>query len=379
MSGLARFRAPSRGRIDGWLLLAVLALLAFGLIMISSASIVLSSEQFDSNFVYTTNQLTHVGLGLVALTIGSLIDYRLWQRWAPLLLVATFVLLLMVFIPGIGDVQRGTRGWLNLGPLSFQAAEVAKVTLILYFAAWFSSRKGELQSFTAGFLPFLVLLGAIVLLIMLQPDAGTTMVIVLTIVAMYVAAGLPWTHFLAGAAAGGSLLGIFILSAPYRLQRLMTFLNPSAETLGAGYHINQAYLAIGAGGVLGLGFGQSRQKFLYLPEPHTDSIFAIAIEELGFIRVGLVLLVLLFVILRGYRIAEYAADDFGRYVAVGITSLIAIQTFVNLGAMLGLMPLTGVTLPFISYGGSSVIALMGAVGILLNVSRQTVVPSGRAA
>lgn len=369
MSRLGRFRAPSKGRIDGWLLIAILALLGFGLIMISSASVVLSSQEHGSSYFYTTKQIEHIVVGLIALIVGSLIDYRLWQRWATGLLFASFILLLAVFIPGLGDVQNGTQGWLNLGPASFQAAEMAKIMLILFFAAWFASKQEDVTSFVKGFLPFSFLLGLVILLIMLQPDAGTAMVIAFNIVTIYVAAGLPWVYFLAGGVAGGGLVGIFIMSASYRLQRLMTFLHPSAETLGAGYHINQAFLAIGAGGLLGLGFGQSRQKFLYLPEPHTDSIFAITVEELGVLRAVLVLIVLLFVVLRGFKIARYVPDLFARYVAVGITSLIAIQAFVNLGAIFGLMPLTGVPLPFISYGGSSVIALLGGVGILLNISR----------
>ncbi|MBI4022561.1 putative lipid II flippase FtsW [Candidatus Berkelbacteria bacterium] len=366
---LAQYRRPAKFRVDGWLLVAVLLLAGLGLMMISSASVVLSSEEFGTSYVYASRQLLHVGLGIVALGVFSFIDYRVWQKAAPILLGLIFLLLFVTFLPGVGDVQQGAQRWLNLGPVQFQPSEVVKVLAILYFSAWLAGKREKLASLTHGFLPFVILLGAIALLILLQPDAGTMMVTLLTIVSMYWVAGAPWTHFLLGGVLGGGLLGILILSAPYRLERLMTFLNPSAETLGAGYHINQALLAIGAGGLFGVGFGQSKQKFLYLPEPHTDSIFAITLEELGFLRALLILAVLVFVILKGYEIAKRAPDPFGRNVAVGITSLIAIQAFINIGAMLGLVPLTGVTLPFMSYGGSSLVSLMVGVGILLNISR----------
>lgn len=367
---LSKFRGHSRARIDGWFLIAILALVGFGLVMISSASVVLSNERFDSNYVYASQQLLYAGMGLVALAITSVIDYRFWQRIAPGLLITIFVLLIAVFIPGLGDLKRGTQGWIVLGPLEFQAAEVVKLLAILYFGAWLTARENRLGSLATGFLPFVVTLGFIVLLIMVQPDAGTAVVLLGTVVTMYFVAGAPYFHLAFGGLLGGGLLTLLILSEPYRLQRLLVFLNPTEETLGAAYHINQALLAVGAGGLLGLGFGQSKQKFLYLPEPHTDSIFAIAIEELGFLRALLILGLILFVVLRGYQIARRVPDAFGRSVAAGITTLIAIQTFVNIGAMLGLVPITGVTLPFVSYGGSSLVVLLAAAGILLNISRQ---------
>lgn len=367
---LSKFRGHGRARIDGWFLLALLLLLGFGLVMISSASVVISSERFDSNYVYVSQQLMFAGLGLVALAVMSVIDYRFWQRIAPWLLFVILGLLIAVFIPGIGNLNRGTQGWIDIGPVEFQAAEVVKLLAILFFGAWLANRGDRIASLALGFVPFVTILGLIALLIMAQPDAGTTLVLLGTIVTMYFVAGAPYLHIGLGMLLGGSLLGMLILSAPYRMQRLLVFLNPTQETLGAAYHINQALLAVGAGGLFGLGFGQSKQKFLYLPEPHTDSIFAIAIEELGFLRALLVLGLILFLVLRGYQIARRVPDTFGRYVATGITTLILIQSFVNIGAMLGLMPITGVTLPFVSYGGSSLLVLLASAGILLNISRQ---------
>ncbi len=368
---LQRFRKTSRGRIDHWLLLAVLALAGFGLVMISSASVVLSSQYFEGNYFFVTRQALHLLIGLAGLTIFAVVDYRVWQSRASLILLVIAGLLILTHIPGIGVTVLGAQRWLAFGPVQFQPSEVVKILSILYVAAWLTARRPVLGSFTQGFFPFIVLIGLIGGLVLLQPDAGTTMVILGTVVTMYFVAGAPWPHLVAGATLGGSLLAMLILSAPYRLQRFLVFLNPSEETLGAAYHINQALLAVGAGGLLGLGFGQSKQKFLYLPEPHTDSIFAIALEELGFLRALIVLGLLLFIILRGLQVARLAPDEFGRLVAVGVTSLIAIQMVVNIGAMLGLLPLTGVTLPFVSYGGSSLVALLAGVGLLLNISRHT--------
>lgn len=366
---LNRFRARTAGRIDSWLLLAVLALAAFGLVMISSSSVVVASQQFDSNYTFVLRQAISLGIGLVLLIVMTAIDYRFWQRLAPVLLIAIVVLLVATLIPGIGTQLLGARRWISIGPIFFQTGEVIKVLMIVYISAWLAAKEDRIKSFGQGFLPFVTMLGVVALLILAQPDAGTMMVLMSTLVTMYFVAGAPYLHLLFGAILGGSLLGLLILSAPYRLQRFLVFLNPDEATLGAAYHINQALLAVGAGGLWGLGFGQSKQKFLYLPEPQTDSIFAITTEELGFVRAVLVLSVLLFVVFRGYKIASEVSDPFGRYLAVGVTSLIAFQMFVNIGAMLGLLPLTGVTLPFISYGGSSLLAMMTATGLLLSVSR----------
>lgn len=366
---LNRFRARPIGKIDGWLLLGVLALIGFGLVMISSSSVVLSQQYFGTNYAFVAKQLEHVGIGLVLMATLSLIDYRVWQRLAPGILVVILLLLVATLIPGIGQEVNGAQRWIGFGSFTFQPTELVKLLAILYFSAWFAAKQEHITSIVRGFLPFITLLGIIAVLILIQPDAGTAMVTVLTIVSIYFVAGAPWLHLGYGLLAGGGALGTVIASAPYRLERLLTFINPSANALGSGYHINQAFLAIGAGNWMGLGFGQSKQKFLYLPEPHTDSIFAITIEELGFLRALLVLGVLVFVLLRGYQIVRRSSDPFARYVATGITSLIAVQSFTNIGAMLGLLPLTGVTLPFISYGGTSLIILMGAVGILLNISR----------
>ncbi len=333
---LNRFRARPLGKIDSWLLLGVLTLVGFGLVMISSSSVVLSQQYFGSNYAYVAKQLAHVGIGLAALAVLSRVDYRLWQRLAPWLLGLMIVLLLATLIPGLGREVHGAQRWIAIGSVTFQPTEVVKLLAILYFSAWLTARQEHITSLVRGLLPFLTLLGLIAVLILVQPDAGTAIVTVATVISIYFINSAPWSHLAYGLLAGGGVLGALVASAPYRLERLL--------------------------------------KFLYLPEPHTDSIFAITIEELGFLRALLVLGVLLAVILRGYQIVRRSPDPFARSVATGITSLIAIQSFINIGAMLGLLPLTGVTLPFVSYGGTSLVVLMGAVGILLNISRSAELP-----
>lgn len=365
--GLNKYRSQSKGKMDGWLLLAVLILSLFGLIMVASASVVLSHELTGSNYYFVTQQAIHLSIGIVAMAVFSMIDYRIWRKLAPITLAMTFLLLIITLIAG--STAKGANSWLVLGSFNFQPSEVVKMLIIIYLAAWLSSRREKLNSIYTGFAPFIFLIGAIAFLIFLQPDAGTTMVILATAVIMYFVAGAPWSHLILGIVLGLSVLIPAIISKPYRLQRILVLFNPGDDTLGAAYHINQALLAVGAGGMWGLGFGNSKQKFLYLPEPHNDSIFAIAVEELGFLRAILIFLVVVLIVLRGLKIAKEVKDEFGQLLAVGISALVAIQAFVNIGAIIGIIPLTGVTLPFVSYGGTSLIMLFVSVGILLNISK----------
>lgn len=364
---LSKFR-KKRGKIDYWLLFLVFGLCIFGLLMIYSSSAVLSFEQYGVNNYYFKKQLISLVIGLIFMIIASFIDYRFWKKYAVLFLFITILLLIGVFI--FSGSTGGAQRWIQIGSISIQPSEIAKLTFIIYLAAWLEKKQEQVKDFKYGFLPFLVILGIIGFLIIKQPDMGTMSVIVATGIVMFFVSGASLLHLGIGV---GFLIGLFLLlvkSAPYRLQRFLVFLNPSGEKLGAGYHINQALLAIGSGGIWGLGFGQSKQKYLYLPEPHTDSIFAIITEELGFLRVFLVVLVFLLIVLRGYKIAKNAPDCFSTLLAAGITTWIVIQFFVNIGAMIGILPLTGIPLPFVSYGGSSLIVLLIGVGILLNISRQ---------
>lgn len=359
------------GKPDYLLAMVVFLMCLFGIVMISSASIVISQERFGSNFYYVTHQIISFVVGLLALLVGYFVDYRVWRKYSFIFFLATLVLLIAVFFPGIGKEFGGAHRWIGIGNQLFQPSEIVKLTFIIYFASWLEKRSEVIRDFSSGFIPFIVLMIILGFLIMSQPDLGTLSVIVLTAVAMFFIGGARYTHL--GIATVGALIlfGILVKIAPYRMQRFLVFLNPSQQTLGAAYHINQALIAIGSGGLWGLGFGQSKQKYLYLPQPHIDSIFAIIAEELGFLRSSLVLFAYIFIGIRGFKIARNAPDNFAKYLAAGITAWIVLQAIINIAAQLSLVPLTGITLPFISYGGSSLIVTLLAVGILLNISKFT--------
>ncbi len=356
-------------KIDYTILVVVIALVLIGVLAVSSASVVLSFERFGNNFHYLKSQLVFVALGLLAMVGTTMIDYRYWRKIAYTLMLITIGLLVAVFIPGIGRELGGARAWIYIGPINFQPAEFVKLTFLLYLAAWLERQGEGIRHLQSGFLPFLMMMATVAILIMLQPDLGTLTIIFAIAAAMFFAAGSSFEQIAISSLGVVAFVVLLIKIAPYRLQRFLTFLKPGQDCLGAGYQICQSLLGIGTGGWWGLGFGQSKQKYLYLPQAHTDSIFVIMVEELGFIRATAIVLLYLVVVLRGYRIAQNAPDMFGRLVAVGITSWILFQTFVNIGAALSMLPLTGVTLPFISAGGSSIIVTLAAVGILLNISK----------
>lgn len=348
-----------------WILVGlVLGLTIFGLIMVGNASVVEAYRDFGDKFYYLRLQTQWVALGLFAFLIACFFNYRRLKMLAIPLLIFTLISLVLVLIPGIGTKALGARRWLGIGAFRFQPAELAKLTMVLYLASFFSNKR--------SFLPFLALLGILVVLIMLEPDLGTTVVVAATSLVVYFASGASVWQIglvgLVGLIGGGGL----IFFSPYRRERLLTFLNPTRDPLGASYHIRQILIALGSGGVFGVGLGQSRQKYEYLPAATTDSIFAVVAEELGFVGAVAILLAFLFLIWRGFKIASQAPDDFGRLLAVGITSWIGFQALVNLGAMVALIPLTGVPLPFISYGGSSLVLALTGMGILINISKQRV-------
>ncbi|MDF1497884.1 MAG: putative lipid II flippase FtsW [Patescibacteria group bacterium] len=356
--------------MDKTLLITVLILSVFGLIIISSASVVVSYNNFEYNHYYSLHQFLYGFLpGIILLLLIQKIDYRIFKKYAVYFLIITMILLFVVFIPDLGFGLKGANRWINIAGISVQPSEFVKLTFILYLAAWLEKNKKNTKDFSKLLVPFILVLLAIVIPLILQPDVGTLIIIVLTAVIMYFISGARINHIVI--IAMGSIFSLFILLkiAPYRMNRFMVFLYPEMDPQGIGYQINQALLALGSGGIFGLGFGRSRQKFNYLPEPIGDSIFAITGEELGFI--GLLFLLSLFLIftLRGYKIASRASDNFGRFIAVGITSWIIFQALVNMAAIISLIPLTGIPLPFISYGGSALITSLMGVGVLLSISR----------
>jgi len=358
-------------KIDLMLALTIFALVIFGLIMISSASVVVSYENFGVNNYYLKRQLVSLLIGMSIWILIQNINYQFWKRFARTIFYISLLLLVLVFIPGIGFGHGGANRWIHVGPIFVQPTELLKLTLILFLATWFEEKRFEVRDFKRVFLPFLGILAFIGLLVLKQPDMGTLSIISIIAFSVFFVAGANFRHLLAAFGCGIMLFGFLIKIAPYRLARLTIFLDPAKDSQGIGYHITQAMIAIGSGGLFGLGFGHSRQKYNYLPEASTDSIFAIVAEELGFFRSMIVILLFAYLAWRGYKVAKHAPDYFGKLVATGITTWFAFQAFINIAAMLSLVPLTGIPLPFISYGGSNLVFSLAAAGLLLNISKYT--------
>lgn len=359
-------------QVDKSLMFSILGLASFGMIMVGSASVLYSQTHFGDSFYLLKKQLFAGFLpGIVAMYVFSRIDYHFWKKVAVPFFFVTLVFLVLVFVPGIGSEVYGASRWINLGPMSFQPSEMAKLAIIMYLAAWLESKgKKRIADFYEGLVPFLGILGVMGFLILKQPDTGTLGAIIIISMCVYFASGAKISHITSIFVAGIVALFALIKAAPYRMNRFKVFMNPELDPQGIGYQINQALLAIGSGGFFGRGFGHSRQKLNYLPEPMGDSIFAVIAEEFGF--VGVILLVGLFAYIasKGLRIAKNAPDEFGKLVAIGIVSWIIFQAFINMAAISAMIPMTGIPLPFISYGGTSLVFLMSAAGILLNISKQ---------
>lgn len=361
----------NKQKIDRPLLFLALTLLVIGLLVLYSASTVQSYKNFENTTYFFIHQLVYGALvGSVALYICSKIDYHIWQKLIPFVLVASLILLILVKVPGIGFSANGATRWVDLGFFTFQPSELAKFAIILYIAGWISKNGIKLKDFYYGILPALVIIGLFALLILWQPDLGTMLSLVITAMIMLFIGGIQ-IRYLAGIGMLGILaLGILIKFEPYRVKRITTFLNPSFDPQGIGYQINQALIAIGSGGLWGYGYGLSRQKHNYLPEAFSDSIFAVMAEELGLLRVLLILVLFVAFVIRGLQISLKAPDLFGKMLGIGIMSMIVVQVSINIAAITGLLPLTGIPLPFFSYGSSALIILLAEIGILLNISRQ---------
>lgn len=358
--------------MDYVLLATVLIIVALGFLMLASASAPTAYDQFNDSYYLVKHQLIFGLLpGLAGLFFFSRIPYTVWRRHALLLLILCILLLVTVFIPGLSAGIGTAHSWIAIGPwFSLQPSEIVKLTFLFYLAAWLERRGEEgVRDMHGGFLPFLLVLGVVMTLLVLQPDIGTMCIIAAIAITVYFAAGAP-LRFVGGLLAIGVLgLTLLVSLAPYRAARLTTFLNPELDPQGIGYHVNQSLLAIGSGGLFGLGYGHSRQKFQYLPEVAGDSIFAVMAEEMGFFVATLVMLGFLALLWRMLDTARRAPDRFGRYVVIGVAAWIAVQAFVNIGSMVALLPITGVPLPFVSYGGTSLAVTLAAIGVVLNISK----------
>lgn len=369
MTSYTPIKPQKPGRMDFTLAIIVFILVVIGLVMISSTSVVISYELTGGNYHFLKRQLIFGVIGMVAMAGMSMVNYQIWRKYALSIMIISLILLAVVLLPFFADPVKGAHRWIIIGDIGFQPSEFAKLAILIYLSGWLARRRDEIKSFSRGFLPFLFILAVVTVLVMMEPDLGTMAIIAGSAAVVFIIAGASTLHIILGLASGVVLLATLILSAPYRLNRLTTFLNPSTDPQGIGYQIKNAMIAIGSGGLWGLGFGNSRQKYLYLPEAHTDAIYAVIVEEMGFLRSGIIVVLFVLLALRGYKIAKEASDDFGRFLATGITTWFILQAFINLAAILGLIPLTGVPLPFISYGGSSLIINLAAVGILLNISK----------
>lgn len=356
---------------DYILLGTIILLVGVGLVALLSASSIESQEDLGNVYSYLFHQVKFgLAAGIFLAFVCYKVDYKKWRAFSFPLLVLSIFLMVLVFIPDISYESGGAKRWISVYGISIQPAEFLKLGFIIYLAAWLDKRKNVLKKWSTGFVPFVAIISAVGVLIILQPDVGTLGVITMAAAVMYFIAGANFVQMSAIISLGIGLLLLLIRIAPYRLERLIAFLDPAKDPLGISYQINQALLAVGSGGLLGVGIGKSLQKYYFLPEPMKDSIFAIWAEESGF--VGSALLLLLFVVFafRGLKIAKNAEDRFGRLLASGITSWIILQVFVNIGSMLALTPLTGIPLPFISFGGSAMAASLGGAGILLNISKR---------
>ena len=343
--------------------LLVLGLTVFGLLMVGSSSVVDAARDFSDKWYYLKLQSGWAFMGLAGFFLVSRFDYHKLEKPSVTLLLVTLLLLVLVLIPGLGSKLLGARRWLNLGFFSFQPAELAKLTLTIYFSS--------LLKKTSRFWPFIFILGLVGFLIMMEPDLGTTLILTGTSLLTYFGSGGKLRYLVLMIPMFVMLLGGLILLSPYRLNRLKTFFDYSRDPLGSSYHIRQVLLSLGSGGVFGVGLGQSKQKYEFLPEATTDSIFAVIGEELGLVGGLAVILAFLVFMSQGFSVIRSASDQFGANLGLAITSWISLQALVNLGAMVAIIPLTGVPLPFISYGGSSLVLVLLASGILVNISRQS--------
>lgn len=352
---------------DLLIFISIIILLAVGIVMIYSASSIRSLLEHQDSFFYLRKQTSWaiVGMGLLLLTLR--INYRYYRYWSKPIMLVALILLILVLFPGIGVMRGGSRRWLGMGDFLFQPSELAKISLVIYLALYLSEKKDRIFQLK-GIIPPLLISSAVAGLILLEPDLGTALTIMGTCLVILFAAGVPLIYLLGLGFMGLPLLSYFILAEEYRRRRLFAFLNPWVDPLDTGFQIIQSLFALGSGGLFGLGLGMSRQKFFYLPEPGTDFIFAVLGEELGFLGTSLIVLLFFFFAWRGLRVAIGAPDLFGSLLALGITTMIVLQALINIGVVTGSMPVTGITLPFISYGGSSLVITLCGVGILLNIS-----------
>lgn len=356
-------------KFDLLLFITIITISLFGIIMIYSASYIWAEYKFNDPFKFVKHQCLFFIIGIIMMLITSKIPYKVYFEKANTLLLISIILLILVIIPGIGTVRNGSRSWFGIGSFGIQPSEFAKLTLIIFTSKYLTKNEKNLKYIKKGVLPILGIVILVFGLIMLQPDFGTGMIILVSIIGLLFVSGVDFKFFIRLGLIGVVGIVLLIAIAPYRLERILSFLNPWSDPLGSGFQIIQSLYAIGPGGLFGQGFMNSRQKHFYLPEPQTDFIFSIISEEFGFLGILIVATLFTIIIFKGFKIAQNSGDKFAKFLAFGITFGLAFQAILNLMVVVGLIPVTGVTLPFLSYGGSSLLITLISMGVLLNISR----------
>lgn len=364
--------SQSRTKVDRFFLTLTLILVFFGAAMFTSASLgVLAKNAKLFYSVLTTQLVLGLGLGFLGMYISSKIDYKIWKKYAFYIFLLTILLTAGVYVPGLGFSHGGALRWIELGPISFQPAEILKFGFIIYFAAWLSHVKTKVEDFRYGLLPLGIMLFIIAFILLNQPDTKSFILISITGIAMLFVGGVPLRYLFGALGIIVVSLAVLVYFKPYLQERVKTFIDPSHDAKGSSYQLQQSLIAIGSGGVLGRGYGQSIQKFTYLPEPQGDSIFAVLGEEFGFVGGVIILFIYLIWALRGFHIANNSKDNFGRLLVFGIVILMVAQSFLHIASVIGVFPLTGVPLVFMSHGGTSLMIYLIAVGLILQVSRKS--------
>jgi cell division protein FtsW len=358
-----------RPTADGTILIVALVLSLLGLIMVFSASGVVAANRFHDSVFFLKRHVAWLLLGCLLMHLASRVEYRVWRTLSVPLLALSAVLLVAVLIPSVGVAAKGARRWLKFGPISIQPAEMAKLIVVVYLSAYLAKKGQRIRDFQRGFLPPLIVVAGVSGLVLLEPDLGTVVVLGSVTLGLLFLGGARLAHLSGLVPIALAGVAVLIWKSPYRWQRLMTFLDPAKDPTGSGFQVNQSFLAFGSGGPVGVGLGEGKQKLFFLPEAHTDFVLALVGEELGLVGTVAVMVLFAVLVLKGFQIAGRAREPFGRHLALGIALLIGTQALINAGVATGLLPTKGLTLPLVSYGGSSLLMNLLAVGILLSISR----------
>ncbi|SHI80844.1 cell division-specific peptidoglycan biosynthesis regulator FtsW [Malonomonas rubra DSM 5091] len=357
-----------RRDVDTTVLLLAVTLTCIGVVMVYSSSAIMAAERFNDGFYFLKRQLVYTIVGFLLMAIATYFNYQNWRKLSVITLIGSIFLLALLFVPGLGVRVGGALRWLRLPGFNLQPAELVKLGLVLYLAHSLTRKKEMVRSFAKGYLPYMIVLGVLLLLLLKQPDLGSAMIIAGVALSMLIVAGVRWFYVLATVAASMPALYFLVMNVEYRRRRIMAFIDPWDDPFDTGFQIIQSLVAFGNGGVFGQGLGTGQQKLFYLPEAHTDFIFSVIGEELGLVGAIVVAALFLMLVLCGIRIALQCEDPFGRNLAFGLSLLLGLEAFVNLAVCMGLLPTKGLALPFISYGGTSLVVCLVAVGILLNIS-----------